>query len=461
VKKALAIAAIVATAAAGMWLIQRLNQQQQYARLLADGELALRNGQTYVAIEAFSGALALRPISMVAYYRRGEAYAAQGQDDRAVLDLQEARRLAPDAPEPLEALGRLYDRRNDPAEAADWYAQAADRLKDADTGVLYALALARYRAGTPAAARDPLRRALARNSSMAEAHYLLGLVYRDAQQPDEAIASIQQALRLSPSLVAAREELADLYRELGRAGDEAAELRTLAVMDQQLDRQIALAMSHMRAGRMTEAIETLRDPAVAQSNDPRVALALGRVYLTRAERTGDRPSITHALAALESAMGGTVHRSERLALFGRALFLSGDITAAERLLRDAINEKPVDPEAYGFLADAAERLSHPDVARDALISLDALEGDTVSADIRAVRAKRIGAVAMAAGDPATSAAFLTQALKTSRPDVPTLGLLARARWQIGDHDGARQALGQALALDQRNKELQRLQRVIH
>jgi tetratricopeptide (TPR) repeat protein len=295
---------------------------------------------------------------------------------------------------------------------------------------------------------------------MAEAHYLLGLVYRDSQQPDEAAASLEQAVRLSPSLLAAREELADLYREQGRPEDEAMQLRTLAAMDQQLERQIAVAMAHLRVGRFTEALDVLKEPSIAHSNDPRVVLAVGRIYLARAEHAGDRPSIAQALSALEKALGGNAHRSEGLALYGRALYLSGDVTAAERMLRDAVAASPVDLEAYGFLADAAERLSHADVARDALISLDSLEGDTVSADVHSVRARRIGALAMAAGDPRTGVEFLTQALKAGQTDAATLGLLARARWQTGDHDGARAALGQALALDHRDSELKRLSRVI-
>ncbi|MEO8481765.1 MAG: tetratricopeptide repeat protein [Acidobacteriota bacterium] len=459
-RKTLALVAIVALAATGALFIQRLNQEEHYKRLLGEGEAALASGQTYVAIEAFSGALALRPSSMVASYRRGEAYAAEGQDERAILDFQEARHLAPDAPEPLQALGRLYDRQGDPAEAADWFAKAADHLKDADPSLLYTLALARYRAGSPTSARDPLRQALARNDSMAEAHYLLGLVYRDAQQPDEAVASLERAVRLAPSLLAAREELADLYRERGRFDDEARELGALASLDQQLDREIALALAHMRAGRYTEALEVLKRPDAAAAMDSRVALTTGRIYLARAERTGDRASISLAQSSLERALGGTARRSEGLALFGRALYLSGNYVSAERLLRDAIATTPIDTEAFAFLADAAEQVSHPDIARDALIALDALEGDTVSAEVRAARVRRIGGLAVAAGDGQTGVEYLTLAIKAGQSDAATLGLLARAQWQIGDRDDARRTLGQALALDARDADLRRLSRVI-
>ncbi len=68
---------------------------------------------------------------------------------RSARELREANRLAPDAPEPLVALGDLFAARGEPAQAAAWYAQAADRLRDQDPALLYRLALARYQAGRP------------------------------------------------------------------------------------------------------------------------------------------------------------------------------------------------------------------------------------------------------------------------------------------------------------------------
>jgi tetratricopeptide (TPR) repeat protein len=433
VRKTALLTAVVVLAAAGLLVLQRLNQEQQYRQLLDQGEQALRRGRPYAAIEAFSGALALRPASMVAFYRRGEAYAAQDQNDRAVQDLQEARRLAPDAIEPLEALGHLYERQGRYADAADWFAQAADRLKDADPNLLYELALARYRAGFPAAARGPLQRAIARTDGMAEAHYLLGLVYRDAQQPEDAIASLERAVKLAPSMLSARDELADLYRERGRLADETDELTALASLDDRAGRQIALAMAMLRARRYDDALDVLQRPSVAAvaSSDPRVAIALGRIYVDRAERLHDSASIPLALSSLASFVSGTPRRSDGLALFGRALYLSGDAAGAERLLHEAVATPPIDPEAFAFLADAAERASHPDVARDALLSLDVLEGDLASTDTRAHRARRIGALALAAGDAHTASQFLTMAITLGDTDTETQGLLAQAEKQDG------------------------------
>jgi tetratricopeptide (TPR) repeat protein len=433
-RKTALLTAVVVLATAGVLVLQRLNQEQQYRALLDQGEQALRRGRAYAAIEAFSGALALRPASMVAFYRRGEAYASQDQNDRAVQDLQEARRLAPDAIEPLEALAHLYERKGSYAEAAEWFAQAAERLKDADPGLLYELALARYRAGFPAAARGPLQRALARNDGMAEAHYLLGLVYRDAQQPEDAVVSLERAVKLAPAMLSARDELADLYRERGRQADEADELTALASLDDRVGRQIALAMAHLRARRDDDALDVMQRPGVTAvaSSDPRVAIALGRIYLDRADRLHDSAAIPLALSSLALGANGTPRRSESLALFGRALYLSGDASGAERILHEAVATPPIDPEAFAFLADAAERQSHPDVARDALISLDVLEGDLASSAVRARRAHRIGALALAAGDTRTARQSLAMAITLGDTSEETQELLARAETRDGN-----------------------------
>jgi tetratricopeptide (TPR) repeat protein len=456
VRRALAVAIVITLVAGGIPLVQRLDRDRLYRRLLADGEVALAAGQSQVAIEAFSGAIAVRPDSMVAHYRRGEAYRQERQDDRAIRDLQAARRLAPDAPQPLAVLGKLYDARGEPAQAAEWYAEAAERLQDADPTLLYALALARYRSGPPVAARDPLRRALARDDSLAEAHYLLGLVYSDTGQADEAILSLERAVRLVPGMLPAREELADLYRRQDQPADELRHLRALAELDLQRDRQIAVALAEARDNRFTDALATLAAVRRGATADSRIDLAVGRVRLAQGERTGDRLAIADARAALERALGGTAPRSEGLALFGRALYLSGDVATAERILLEAIATSPVDPEAFAFLADAAERLSHAGIARDALLDLNALEGNTAPAERRAARARRIGALSLSKGDPHTALEFLNHAVAAGHGDAHTLGLLARARWQTGDPAGARDALGRAIALNSRDAELQQL-----
>jgi len=457
VKRAVAVAGLVLVVAAGVLLVDHANGERKYVRLLQSGQAALDAGNSYAAVEAFTGALTLRPTSMVAFYRRGEAYRLQRRDDQAIRDFRSASRLAPDAPQPLIALGEMYEAA-DPAEAASWFGQAAAQGKSDDPALLYRLALARYRAGFPAEAVDPLRRIVARNDSLPEAQYLLGVVYRDTQHPDEAARALERAVKLSPSLTAAREELADLYRERGMFVEEMGQLQALAAHDDAPSRTVSIALAEAREGQFPPAVGALAASAERSPADARLQLALGRIYLARAERTGDRVSIAHALDALERAMTDSSRRSEGLALFGRALWLSRDVEGAERILREAVATSPVDPEAFGYLADAAEQLSHFEEARDALKALDVLQGDTASAATRAARTRRLGALSLRANDPASAIDYLTQTVAAGRADAGTFLTLAQAHLKTGDRAAATTAIAEGLDLDPRNAELLRLKR---
>src|SRR5687768_17299818 len=80
-------------------------QDREFQRLIATGDAALAQDETYGAIEAFSGALALRSDSMLAYLKRGDAYRRRGELNAALRDLRDAAALDPAAPRPVELLG--------------------------------------------------------------------------------------------------------------------------------------------------------------------------------------------------------------------------------------------------------------------------------------------------------------------------------------------------------------------
>src|SRR5690606_28838848 len=105
---------------------------------------------------------------------------------------------------------------------------------------------------------------------------------------------------------------------------------------------------------------------------------------------------------------------------------------------------PVSREAFGYLADAAERLQHPAVAWRALQALDTIDGDAVTPAVRATRTARLGRLALAAGDARAAVRYLARAIDAGQSGPEILGVLARARWTSGDRDGARTAFAQAL-----------------
>src|SRR5688572_13991753 len=215
-KRLVVVSVGVAALAVGVLLSwYAVRQEREFERLIAAGDAALAQDQTFVAIEAFSGALALKRDSMLAHLKRGDTYRRRGELDAALRDLRDAAALDPSAPKPVELLGdvnvamRRYER------AAEHY-RAFTALDDRVPRVFYKLALTHYRNGQAASAIEPLRRAVAIEERFTEAHYLLGMCLRDRKQNDEALRALTRALEINPAFAAAREEMADLYAELGR-----------------------------------------------------------------------------------------------------------------------------------------------------------------------------------------------------------------------------------------------------
>ena len=456
----LALLGLLATVVALLAIvIQVIDRDRQYRTFLAEGDRALAAGNAFTAVESYTGALALRPDSVAAHIRRGQAYRDQRRTEEAMRDWSDAARLADRSTQPLELLGDLASSLGEDAKAASYYERCI-LLDPQDATRQYKLGLARYRAGSPASAIDPLRRAVALNDNFSEAHYLLGIALRDTQAIGPATASLERALRISPAMIPAREELADLYRAAGRPVDELTQLQSLASLDPQRPRDIAIALAEARQGLFDGALATLTTAAAQAPDDAQIQLALGRVYLAKAERTLDRRAITLALAALERALGGNAPRAEGLALLGRALYLSGDDNAAQRILQESVSTTPLVADALPALADVSERLNQLIDARDALKKLDALEGDTSPLAVRAARARRIGSLALRSGDVADARLALTRAVGGGVRDVATLALLAEAEWRDGHADEARATFASAIATDPRYPDLARLRRLI-
>jgi len=366
----------------------------------------------------------------------------------AIRDLRRAAEIDPTAPRPLEELGDAYL-----ADTPHRYAAAAERfeeyvrLDNRVPRVLYKLAFARYNEGQPAAAIDALQRVLALDDRFAEAHYLLGLCHRDAQQPEQAQRALEQAIALQPTLLHAREQLAGLYGALGKTDKRLTELERLNALDPSASRQVELGLAYARAGQPDRAVLTLGRAAEQYPDHPHAYVALGRVWLEIAQARTDRVALSKALGALEGAVG-TDDSSEALMLFGRALLLTNDEETAERMLQDATRKRPVDPLAFLYLAEAAERLGHYPVARQALLDYAVLRGDDDDPRRRSAEAARLGDLSLKMNEPAAAATYFLKA--ADRADATLLARAADAQLRAGDRDAARATITDALEKDPNN-----------
>ncbi len=388
VKRALVVAVIAGLCVGLAWEWAASRREREYRQFIDHGETALARDDTFAAVEAFSGAIALRPEAMLGYLKRGEAYSrrhmldASARDplqtgeldppaDAAMRDLRHAAELDPLATRPLELMGdisyalRRYDR------AAERY-QAYVALDDRSPRVLYKLGLAQYSAGRVPAAIQALQQAVAIDDRFSAGFYLLGLCFRDAQRPRQALHALETAVRLAPAMLPAREELADLYTKVGRREDAIGQLETLSELDPGAPREIALGLARARAGQFDRAVATLARAAERYADHASTYAALGRIWLEKTQPP-DRFDLLKAIGALQAAVHAD-DNSETLTLLGQALLLSNETARAERVLQQAAAKLPVDPRAFYYLASAAERAGHPDVARRALVDYHSLEG---------------------------------------------------------------------------------------
>jgi tetratricopeptide (TPR) repeat protein len=423
------------------------SRENSHRSLIVRGDVALADGDPSTAIELFSGAIALRGDAMIGYLKRGEAYRRRDDLEAALRDLRRASELDPSATRPRELLGDVNFARSRFVPAAEHY-EAYVRLDDNSPRVLYKLALARYRAGQPAVAITWLTKAVALDDHFPEAYYLLGLCQREAQKPAAALASLNKAISLDRTMVPAREELADLLETLGRDEDAIAQREALRVLDPNTTRDVTLGLAYASAGQIDRAIATLRHAAGRQPSSRVTYVALGRVWLDAAQARDDGVDLGKAIEALEYAVNPAFGQetSEGLMLLGRALLLKGDVERAEHVLNLSVEKLPIDPQAFYYLAEAAERRTHVDAARRALLDYVSLVGDDPDARRRAALAARIGDLSMRLEDNQMAVAYYERAA-VFQNDVDFLVKYADARSRINQTSEARAILSRALEKD--------------
>lgn len=443
-QRAILGALLLVLGVAGVVAYTTVTRDREYARRIAAGDTAVATGRDLDAIEDFTAALTLKPASMLAYFKRGELYRRRGEWTSALRDLSYAARLDPLAPRPLERLGDAHYALGRYGRAVERYTEYV-ALDDRSPRVLYKLALARQRNGTVASAIDAARQALALQDDFPEAYYLLGTCLHEAGRPAEAVAALERAVELAPAMTVAREQLASLYRDQGQTQNEITALRALtAIEPARPDREIELGLAYARAGRTDQAVQTLNRAAELFPDSVEVYTAAGRVWLEIAERRGDRVALSKAIEALQRPAATNAATSETLTLLGRALLISDELDLAVRILEQAADTLPVDPDAFVWLVEAATRRALPLVARDALVDHRSLVGWPESAAERTAFAVSVAELSLEGEQPAVAAEWFRRALDSS--DAPALWVrLAEARLNAGALDDARAATATALA----------------
>jgi tetratricopeptide (TPR) repeat protein len=368
----LAVTFLALAAAAALIVYAVSAAAREYDRLIASGDAAVAADQPFQALEDYSGAIVLRPDSMLAHLKRGMTYQRHGELENALKDLRRATELDPTATRPQELLGDVnmalsrYDR------AAARY-EAFLTIDDSAPRIYYKLGLARYRGGQLAAAIAPLQKAVRLEKSLAAAHLLLGLCLRDQGDARAARASLETTVLLEPALTAPREALVPLYAAASEKTRAIDQLEALVALDPSRPaRLVALGRAYADAGRHEAAVLTLGRAVERFPDSSEAYAALGRVWLEAAEQRRDTVALKKSVEALSTATSHSDATSDAFTDLGRAYVLTGDAAAAERAFRQALEQFPIQPGAYLHLATMAARSGQVSQGRDALARYMAL-----------------------------------------------------------------------------------------
>lgn len=451
----LALALVAAAGVVGALAYSSFTTEREFVRLVAAGDEAAATGRPFEALEAYSGALALVPDAMVPYLKRGRVYQLRGEAEAALRDLHRAAELDPSATRPLEWLGDISLELGRHDRAADYFRRVI-AIDDRSPRVLYKLAVAQYRAGWAREAAGALETAVSLDATLHDARFLLGLCQRDLGQLAAARATLEAVVKQAPAAPGPREALAEVYTALGERQRAIDQLEALTTLDpDRPERLVALGLAQAGAGRDNQAVLVLGRAVERFPEAPLAYEALGHVWLEMAERRADRVALMKALEALTHAATYSSSSSAALGDLGRAWILAGDLSAAERVLRQAVERLPVVPDAFRRLAQVSERQGRLLEARDALLRYVALVGDrgplaAVATDIAALSAR--------VGEPLTAVRWLERALAEDEPTPRRLALLAEAALAGGDLSRARAAVDDGLRIAPADRALLALRR---
>lgn len=454
-RRTIAVVVLVAiVGVAGALAFAALANEREFDRFMAEGDAAMATDRPFQAIEAYSGAIARKPDSVLAHYKRGTVYQAQHELEDALRDFRSAADLDPASLRVIESVGDVNAALGRHERAVERY-EAFVALDERNARVQYKLGLARYRIGRAAQASQPLQQAIALDPSITEALYVLGLVQRDLNQLPAAKKSLEEAAKRAPAgQTAAREALAELYLQDGDHTKAINQLEALAALDpSKPERLVAVGLAQAKAGRDDAAVITLGRALERFPDSSQVYAALGHVWLAQAQRRGDRVALNKAFEALSHAASRTDVTSETYAELARASVLTGDRAGAERALRQAVSRLPVPPDAYLQLAELTGRDGRIQDARDALLKYATLVGD--DRPLAAV-ATQIGDYSVRLGEPTLAMRWFDRAIDESGPNGNLQVKLADAALRAGDAARAQQVITDGLAAEPGNRSLQQL-----
>jgi tetratricopeptide (TPR) repeat protein len=219
----------------------------------------------------------------------------QNKADEAIALIEEALTLRPDMPQALRLYGDILRDRGDPDGALSKY-QAAVLADPEDFWTHYSLAMLFWRQGKDEEAIAALNEALRVRPTMPEALLLYGDILRDRGDPDGALQKYQEAVRVDPDYSWAHYSLARQFWDQEKDEEAIASLEEALRVRPTIPEALLLYGDILRdRGDPDGALQKYQEAVRADPNSPWSHLAIARL-LRRQKKLPD------ALAAVDEAL---------------------------------------------------------------------------------------------------------------------------------------------------------------
>ena len=304
-----------------------------------------------------------------------------------------------------------------PAEAAKLYEQMLKLLPN-EAGLRFNLALALDAAGQPREALKNLELIRKAESDNAQFWFLLGIEYQKLEQPAKAVDPLERAVKLTPTNLDYRLELADAYLTSGASARAAGSFRALAA-ERPNDAKILAGLARSQLAVTSDAYQMLMQ--VAPGSSYLIALAAlaevdkgdrAKAALLYQQALGMQPPAPWLRAELDGLQGTKATTSGNADHPLEQLFRRGDF---EGVIARTLASKA--PEALYWRARASSELARASLARMATLPPSAEAHELAGLALRQ------------AGRWEDSLVEFREAVKLAPNDLRLRSELAKAQWR--------------------------------
>jgi tetratricopeptide (TPR) repeat protein len=362
----------------------------------------------------------LRPNDAEVIQTRGEMYAAQNLPELAERDLLRAYDLSKDRDGVAQRLSQFYAREKKPEKAREILVRASERSGH-KSRILLALARLEETEGNAAQAEAAYRNAALVDDSIENNHRLAQFLARNGEVAEaEKVLHKVDAMQPTAPTAASDLQLVSGHLQQALSGYEAAYSRQMS----------GLSVVHKETSRA----DSLSATAVKMI-ETRLAIA----------SQGDRSALTEARKRL-TEIGGSLDPATRHILGAETSLLAGDLSVAEQLASEALDDQESRAPALYLLGVAAA--TRGDTSQALNLWQNALDTDPDYIPARL----SLAAAAIGRGDGTKAEEFVIDVVRDEPANVNALLLYARALLLQKHYESARSLAERALAAERSNAQ---------